>query len=239
MAAEETKMNDALSAARRRPRGGILDGPFAMLFTSGGRGIPRVGVALALACLVGCGPEPSASSAPAVSARAPANGQPAGASGESAAAPPRASAADAESSGAPSPTPDAGSPGVSGVACRAPSEQGCAECCAGVTVDGAGQERCTIKKWVGQGEPGPSAWYNGGYFVDGACAEDCPACDSCTVRMESKARALLEQGRPECDCAVAPGPDACFQRGSCGCYCTRRAEFMTACPTVFEAAAPS
>ena len=71
---------------------------------------------------------------------------------------------------------------------------------------------------------------------EGACADDCPACDPCTVRLESKARALKEQARAECDCAVAPGPDACFQRGSCGCYCTRRAEFMEACPQVFAEA---
>ncbi|MCB9752394.1 MAG: hypothetical protein H6713_20770 [Myxococcales bacterium] len=198
-----------------------------------GRGsLARRAGLLAALLTVACGPDPAGSAAPAPRASRPVD--------HDAKAPDvqehdvkAMSSAPAATDGADPPAGELAPLQLSSERCREPSEPGCASCCAGERIDEAGETRCMIRTWSGQGEPGPQAWYNGGHSTEGACPESCRACDPCTVRLESKARALTP--RDDCDCAAPPGPDACFQPNSCGCYCTRRAELVAACPQVFAA----
>jgi hypothetical protein len=113
-------------------------------------------------------------------------------------------------------------------ACRAPMEPGCNPCCEQQT-DGS----CAVKSW----NPGPlpeqelagiTPWYNASEFMEGACPGQCRPCARCSQRAAEEFQQLGK--RPECDCSQPAARDACRDRDSCGCYCSKFKALSMACP---------
>ena len=107
--------------------------------------------------------------------------------------------------------------------CRAPAEEGCAECCAQL-----GSE-CEIRIEDPRVDDYAALGYRSSDRFAAPCPEGCAPCAQCSrhdqIELETRRAA-----KPECHCSKPLSEDPCFY-DSCDCFCESLVQLTSRCPS--------
>lgn len=109
----------------------------------------------------------------------------------------------------------------------------CKRCC---TDDDAG---CLYSEWTGGPDSTVAPWYNANGLASGKCSAafpGCTPCARCSLRTEQNLQTLEAPVGCVCKTGGVKTVDACFNPGSCDCYCNRLEQGLASCPHLREVA---